>query len=299
MNAVSMAYKVTADRCRIEADVYPVVGGERPHPVILWIHGGSLISGSRKSFAGTRPDQIDRYAREGFVVVAIDYRLAPEVKIPAIMEDISDAHTWVRVEAAQRFDADPDRIALVGASAGGYLSLMGGFHLSPRPRAIVSFFGYGDIAGDWATKPFYYSKEPSLSIEEEARLSGGAAVSSNEGLGKNRSRLARFYREEGTWAEKISGLDPETRIDEYKPFCPYQNVTPEYPPTLFLHGDLDDNVPYQQAVMMAKRLDRCGVDNDLITIHGGPHGFYRRMPGDPQVEKAMDAVMAFLLKYIG
>ena len=104
---------------------------------------------------------------------------------------------------------------------------------------------------------------------------------------------------EGTWAEKISGLDPETRLGEFKPLCPYQNITSDYPLTLQLHGDLDDNVPYQQAVMMASRLDRNRVENELITIEGGPHGFYQRMLGDAQIDAAMDVVMAFLSRHIG
>ena len=100
------------------------------------------------------------------------------------MEDIRDAHARVRAEAARKFDADPERIALVGSSAGGYLS--------PRPRAIVSFSGYCDISGYWATKPFYYSREPSLSVEEEIELSGGPAVTSNMGLEKTADGLPAF-----------------------------------------------------------------------------------------------------------
>ena len=103
----------------IKADVFrPQVKGKRP--VVVWIHGGALINGSR--------GQIDRRVKEfaqqrGYVLVSIDYRLAPESKLPAIIEDLEDAFAWIRRQGPERFDADPSRIAVAGASAGGYLTL--------------------------------------------------------------------------------------------------------------------------------------------------------------------------------
>jgi dipeptidyl aminopeptidase/acylaminoacyl peptidase len=46
-----------------------------------------------------------------------------------------------------------------------------------------------------------------------------------------------------------------------------------FPTTLLLHGDADTDVPYEQSVLMAKELKRHGVEHELITIKGGPHGF--------------------------
>ena len=79
-----------------------------------------------------------RVAATGFVIVSIDYRLAPETKLPAIIEDVQDAWRWLRQEGPKRFGIDPERMAAAGGSAGGYLTLMTGFCLKPRPRALVS-----------------------------------------------------------------------------------------------------------------------------------------------------------------
>jgi acetyl esterase/lipase len=81
-------------------------------------------------------------------VVAIDYRLAPEAKLPAIVDDLRDAAAWIREQGPARFGIASERLAVAGHAAGGYLTLLSGHAVEPRPRALVSFYGYGDIAGD-------------------------------------------------------------------------------------------------------------------------------------------------------
>ena len=98
-------YKTVGD-CSIHADVIRP-SDKQPRPVILWLHGGALIWGSRTRI---HQEQLARYVREGFVVVAIDYRLAPETKLPAIIEDVKDAYEWIRKAGPDLFRADPDRI---------------------------------------------------------------------------------------------------------------------------------------------------------------------------------------------
>ena len=97
----------------------------------MWIHGGALIMGSRK---GLDVRFCAELLKRNFAIVSIDYRLAPETKLPGIIEDVQDAWRWVRQEGPKRFGIDPDRIATAGGSAGGYLTLMTGFCLGPRPR---------------------------------------------------------------------------------------------------------------------------------------------------------------------
>ena len=139
----------TVPGCNIQADVYRAPG-DGVRPVILWIHGGALIMGNR---SGINTVQLQEYLNAGYTVVSIDYRLAPETKLKAIIEDLQDAYRWVREKGPDLFQADPHRIAVIGHSAGGYLTLMAGFCLNPRPRALVAFYGYGDIAGKWYSDP--------------------------------------------------------------------------------------------------------------------------------------------------
>jgi alpha/beta hydrolase fold len=94
-----------------------------------------------------------------FSVVSIDYRLAPETKLQGILEDVRDAFHWIRANA-ERLGVSPDRSVVCGGSAGGYLTLMTGFVLRPRPKALVSYWGYGDIVGAWYSRPDpFYSRQ--------------------------------------------------------------------------------------------------------------------------------------------
>ena len=91
-----------------------------------------------------KSEQIELYHQAGFNIFSIDYRLAPESKLPAMKEDIADALHWVENEGAKQFDYDPEKIAVIGSSAGGFLALLTGIFTN-KPKAIVSFYGYGDI----------------------------------------------------------------------------------------------------------------------------------------------------------
>src|SRR6185503_6440081 len=112
----------------IKADVYHY-SDAKVRPVVVSLHGGALIMGHRESFSGP----VKKFAlTNGYVVVSFDYRLAPETKLPEIIADIEDAFRWLRREGVKRFKIDPDRIAVTGGSAGGYLTLVTGHRVEPR-----------------------------------------------------------------------------------------------------------------------------------------------------------------------
>jgi acetyl esterase/lipase len=96
-----------------------------PLPIILFLYGGSWQSGMREGygFAGRA------LAARGFLVAIPDYRLVPEVRFPAFLEDNARALRWVRANAV-RLGGDPDRVVLVGHSAGAYNAAM--LALDPR-----------------------------------------------------------------------------------------------------------------------------------------------------------------------
>ncbi|MBI4657547.1 MAG: alpha/beta hydrolase [Verrucomicrobia bacterium] len=283
------------DDCEIKADVYGP-GGNQRRPGILWIHGGALIGGSR---TGLGRDQLQRYLSAGYIVVSIDYRLAPETKFKGIIEDLQDAYQWVRTKGPDLFQIDPDRLAVIGHSAGGYLTLMSGFCLSPRPKALVPFYGYGDIVGEWYSRPDpFYNRQPAVPKDEAYQAVGKQIIS--EGSGGKRFRFYLYCRQQGLWPKEVAGLDPEKDPSAFDRFCPVRNVTAEYPPALLLHGDQDTDVPYQQSVLMADELKRLGVEHELITMKGRGHGFDGGRDGmkDPEISATFDRVVAFLDKHL-
>lgn len=285
-------YKTIGD-LQIQADVYRAPG-EAIQPAILWIHGGALIWGSRRWLP---PVQVDRYVDAGYTVIAIDHRLAPEVKLDEIVGDLDAAYSWVRREGPRLFRIDPNRTAIVGHSSGGYLTLMAGFRLSPRPAALVSFYGYGDIAGEWLSRPDpFYSQQAAVSEEDARQAIGGRVVSDAATWDR-----APFYfraRQRGLWPLEVVGCAPKSAPRAFDPLCPIRQVTPTYPPTLLLHGDNDTDVPFEQSVLMAAELKRRGVQHELITMPGLGHVFDAAMD-DPEVVSAFDRVLTFLREQLG
>ncbi len=276
--------------CQIKADVYSI-SDNAIRPAIMWIHGGALIMGNRESI---RLEQVDMYVGAGYTLVSVDYRLAPETKLGDIIKDIQDAFSWIREKGPKLFHIDANRLTVIGHSAGGYLALMTGFCVSPRPSAIVSFYGYGDIVGDWFSRPDkFYCQQPLVPREEAYKTVGGPIISM--ATSTTTRRLFYLYcRQNGLWPKEITGHDPDTDPDFFNPFCSIRNITKEYPPTLLLHGDTDTDVPYDQSVIMAEELARFQIDHELITVINGEHGFDKAGMEEPQVKSAFKRILEFL-----
>src|SRR6185312_10613833 len=176
------------------------------------------------------PAERDRYLDAGFAVISIDYRLAPETKLAAIFEDVRDAFAWVRSEPALRPHIDPTRLAAIGHSAGGYLALLSGCWVEPRPRAVVSYYGYGDIVGDWYRRPDPFYRQQPIVAEELARAAiGQHPISGSDGpLGQGRSQFYLYCRQQGRWPQEVAGHDPAVEPEAFDRCCPVRHVTPGY-----------------------------------------------------------------------
>ena len=249
----TIVYK-TVGPTKIEADVFRR-NGDQPRPALVWIHGGALVMGSRRGV----PDNLLELCRQNnYVLISLDYRLAPEVKLPAIIEDVKDAFRWIHTEGAARFHLDTKRIVVAGGSAGGYLTMMTGIAVEPRPQALVSYWGYGDIDAPWYIAPSeHYRKQPLVSKEDAMRAVGGEVVT--VGNARPRGTYYLYLRQNGLWTKEVAGFDPATQREQLDPYCPVRNVTPQYPPILMIHGTADTDVPYQESADMAAELEAAGA----------------------------------------
>ncbi len=284
----------TVGPTKIEADVYRA-DDTQVRPVVVWLHGGALIVGSRQ---GPPQRLLDLCRSEGFALVSLDYRLAPEVKLPAIVEDVEDAFVWLRGQAA-RLHLDPNRLVVTGGSAGGYLTLLTGYRVKPRPTALVAYWGYGDVDGNWYTKPSeHYRQQPLVSKDEAYRAVGSTVLTGTTG-GEEQKARGRFYlylRQNGLWTKEVAGFDPARDKDKLDRFCGVRSVTAEYPPTMLVHGTEDTDVPYEQSAAMAKELDRHKVPHELVTVKGAGHGL---SGGDKRlVDEAQEKALAFIRRHL-
>ena len=208
---------------------------------------------------------------KGFAVISIDYRLAPETKLPGIIEDVQDAFRWIAA-SGDKFRIEPDRLVVCGGSAGGYLTLMAGFCVDPRPAALVSYWGYGDIVGPWYSRPDpFYLRQPAVTQNKRwqqsavhlspshRRITIGVDfifIAANRVCGR-RKWLGMIQKKEDRWFTR---------------YCPLRNVTGRYPPTMLVHGTADTDVPYEQSKLMADRFAQAGVEHRLVTVPEGAHG---------------------------
>ena len=282
-------YKVV-EGCRIQADVYGGSPGASK-PGVLWIHGGGLIFGARTK--SPRPTFLAALLQRGVVVVSIDHRLAPETQLPGIVEDVHDAWRWVREQGQALLGIDPARIGMAGGSSGAYLTLMGGYSLHPRPRAIASFWGFGDITAPWESDPSPYYREMPLVSREDADKSVGTVPVSEPPGDAERDYFYLYCRQQGRWLSEVTGHDPRENDAWFDPYCPIRNVTPGYPPTILIHGTLDTDVPHEESRNLAARFAEHGVKHEFLSLEGIGHGFAGAKPED--VERAEVAAARFLV----
>lgn len=113
-------------------------------PVLVQIHGGAWTIG-RKEEQGLL--LMNRMAAQGWVCVAINYRLAPRYRWPTQINDVRNAISWVRDHIAE-YGGDPGYLVLTGGSAGGHLAALAALTADPPVAACVPFYGVYDLAGD-------------------------------------------------------------------------------------------------------------------------------------------------------
>ena len=276
-----------AGGCEIKADVYNA-GESLRKPVVIWIHGGALIMGSRK----VPPRWLNP---EGHcVVVSIDYRLAPETKLPAIIQDIQDAYRWVCEQGPKLFRIDPEKLAVAGGSAGGYLTLMMRILRQPSPKGAPLFMGLRRHNSTWYSRPSPFYLRQALVSREEAYRSVGTACISEPPEKNQRARFYLYCRQQGIWPKEVTGHDPDAEPKWFDRYCPVRNVSAKYPPTVLIHGTADTDVPYEESVKMAEKLSQFRVEHKFLRVPAGGHG----LSGvDPAIqarvfEQAVDFVKA-------
>jgi len=192
-------------------------------PAIIYVHGGSWRAGSRN---GNNALDVRQWARFGYFAMTIDYRLVNASPAPAPYQDVLTAIRWVHAHADE-YGVDPDRIHLIGNSAGGHLvSLAATLGAGPYPRT-----------GGW----------------EDARSDVRAVISVS----------GAYDLETLAWGDLWTPLsgDPE---EARRLASPIRHVGPDTPPVLLIHSDDDQAVQVEQAVRMARRLDEAGVSNRFV-----------------------------------
>jgi alpha-L-fucosidase 2 len=208
-----------------------VPDGPGPFPTVILVHGGGFMRGDKTSYI--KP-LFEPLTQAGFTWFTINYRLAPTNRWPACAEDVERAIRWVKANA-KTYKADPQRIALVGESAGGHL---------------VSYVG---VRGEGETRvaavvPFYAPHD--LELQVKSRNALGPSMTALFGLTELNDAAWKTLRAASPTTYLRAGL----------------------PPFLQFHGTTDAQVPYEQSVKFQERTKALGNACELITIPEGAHG---------------------------
>ena len=232
---------LTASNRDNKVDLYLPRGTDSPAPVLVYIHGGGWVGGSKESSVL----RLIPWMEMGWAVVNVQYRLGEVSLAPAAVEDCLCALRWI-IRNASNYNIDPEHIVVTGNSAGGHLALTTGMvpasagldRQCPGSEtlsvaAIINWYGITDV-GDLLDGP----NTKSYAVEWMGSM-------------PNRFEIA----------ERVS---------------PLTYVRSGLPPILTIHGDADPTVPYQHGVQLHEELSKVGVSNQLHTVPGGRHGGFNR-----------------------
>jgi acetyl esterase len=250
----------------ITADVV-VPKGAGPHPVLVYLHGGGWVCGS----PATHRKLAHRFAEAGYLVVNVDYRLAPEHPFPTPFDDCVAAIRWASREA-QRFGGDPTRLAVGGDSAGGNLSAAAAAALADdpaRPKAALLIYGVFDFA----------------TIGE---LEGFDGVEIDGPLAEMGEKMTELMVGAYLGSDRSEELLRDPRVSPL-------HVADRLPPSHVVVGSADPLV--LQARALAAALDEAGVAHEVFVDEGMPHG-YAQMEFLPAAQPAIDRMVAFLRKHV-
>ncbi|HJS19385.1 MAG TPA: alpha/beta hydrolase [Anaerolineales bacterium] len=242
-------------------DIYfPASGG--PWPAVVYVHGGGWMHGDKSEAAMFAMGM----SSLGYLVVSINYRLSPAATFPAMIEDVKCAIRALRAQAAD-YNLDPNRIAAMGASAGGHL---------------VSLLGTTEAGSGW---------DVGEHLDQSSRVQ---AVISLAGL---MDMSQPFPNAEGNDIETMNriGFNESNKMEA----SPITHVTADDPPFLLIHGERDELVPYEQSQLMYERLVQANVPAQLVIVSNASHSF-DSPDGNitPTLGEINQIILKFLVKYL-
>jgi acetyl esterase len=209
-----------------------IPNGPGPFPAVIIVHGGAWVAGDRKR--NVQP-LFEPLSDAGFAWFSISYRLASDIsQFGLAIDDVQQAIRYVKLHAAE-FRIDPNRIALVGESAGGQLAAMATLRggADTKVKAVVTLYAPTDIVALAKTSNYVPS-----SLRDSVR---------------------------GTPWEALL-------LASLAQLSPINSVRHDMPPFLFIHGTADSMVPFEQSRAMCDRMKAVGADCEVYPVKGGGHG---------------------------
>jgi acetyl esterase len=215
--------------------------GAGPFSAAIIVHGGGWVRGDRRIDVAPLFQPL---TDAGIAWFSIDYRLASDpLRFGIAAYDVEAAIRFVR-EHAGEYRVDPERIALIGESAGGHLASLAALNGGPSVRAVVALYAPTNLVA----------------------------------LAKNSDLIPAAIR------DQLQGTPFESLImGRLAQLSPIEKVRSGMPPFLLIHGTADSIVPFEQSRAMCARMLSVGADCEVFPVPGAGHGI-RRWEASPSME---------------
>jgi acetyl esterase/lipase len=243
-------------------DLYRPEAAGDPLPLVVWVHGGGWRGGSKEN------SQAIPLSGRGYAVASINYRLTDVATFPAQIEDCRAAIRWLRANAS-KYNIDPKRVGVWGASAGGHL---------------VALLGTSGDLTRWDTVGG--NTDQSARVQAVCDFYGPVKFLVDDIPGRARSADSPVGR--------LLGGAVDERKEAAIEASPLTYISNDDPPFLIVHGDQDRTVSIKQSEMFEEVLKKSGVDVTFLTVKNGGHGFGAE--SDPRPEQIRETVIDFFDK---
>jgi acetyl esterase/lipase len=244
--------------------------GQGPFPAMLDVHGGAWNRGARTN------DQVmnQALAASGIVVVAVEFRLAPDHPYPAQVADVNFATRWLKGHAHE-FNADPASLGGLGSSSGGHTVMLSAMRpRDPRYAALPLPEGRGVDASLRYLLCCWPVLDPYARYQYAQKAGAERLAASSEA----------YFRDEDTMREG----NPQQILD--------RGEKVELPPTLIIQGTADDNVPMSIPTSFVPAYRAAGGQIEIEIFPGRVHGF-GNTPG-PDSDRAVALMKGFIAKQL-
>lgn len=253
----------------LRMDLLAPAAASGPVPVVVWIHGGAWLFGSRLHGAVTDHTcraLIDR----GLAVALVEYRFSGEALFPACLHDIKAAVRWLRRFGAS-VGVDPEAIGVWGESAGGHLAAR--IALNGGDERLDGAVGVTGCSSDVAAAVAWYPATDFLAMGPDR--TGWPDPNTPEALligGSTRDR-----RQDAAFASPVS------------------HVRPAAAPILLVHGLSDDLISPQQSALLHEALQAVGATSEVEWVEGAGHSLFGVDPA-PVAERSADFLARHLAR---
>jgi acetyl esterase/lipase len=232
-------------------DLYIPAGATKPLPVVIWTAGSAWMSDGGKNGAAGLAAQLNP---AGYAVAGASIRSSSQVKFPGQLHDIKAAIRWLRANAT-KYNFDPNHIAIIGDSSGGWTAAMAA--LTGDAPEMEGSVGTTGVSSKVQAAVAFYPPTNFLTMD-------AWAVQKCAG--------PRCHDDAASPESRLVGCAIQTCPDKAQAANPLRYVTAADPPMMILHGGSDPLVPHNQGEQLYMALNKACLDTVFISLPKAPHG---------------------------